>query len=97
MTDKACLVRFKPREMSLQIVIAARAEFHDKYIALLDSKGKLAALLELRSSRWYTSLGDVRFFRCSSFTASENADVAASYSVTSRAFSSQATTRPRAE
>jgi hypothetical protein len=44
MTDKAYLVRLKPREMGLQIVIAATAEFHGEHIVLLNSKGKLAAL-----------------------------------------------------
>jgi hypothetical protein len=59
-TDKAYLVRFKLRETGLQIVIAARAEFHGEYIALLDSKGKLAALFLMRWWRvgafWETPL-----------------------------------------
>jgi hypothetical protein len=44
MTDKTYLVRFKPRELGLTAVIAARAEVHGEHIALLNSKGKLAAL-----------------------------------------------------
>ncbi len=44
MSDKAYLVRFKHPELSIQSVIAARAEIHGEHIALLDSKGKLAAL-----------------------------------------------------
>jgi hypothetical protein len=44
MTDKTFLVRFKPRELGLKAVIAARAEIHGEHIALLNSKGKLAAL-----------------------------------------------------
>jgi hypothetical protein len=58
MTDKACLVRFKPREMGLQIVIAARAEFDGEYIALLDSKGKLAALFLIEMVASWSVLGN---------------------------------------
>jgi hypothetical protein len=47
------------------------------------------ASVEIRSSLRYSSFGEVPIFRCSSVTASENADVAASYSVASRVFSSQ--------
>jgi hypothetical protein len=43
-TDKTYLVRFKPREVGLKAVIAARAEILGEHIALLNSKGKLAAL-----------------------------------------------------
>jgi hypothetical protein len=57
MTDKACLVRFKPPEIGLQIVIAARAEFHGEYIALLDSKGKLAALFLMETVESWSVLG----------------------------------------
>ena len=49
------------------------------------------ASLLARSSRSYSSLGDVPIFRRSSFTASENFDVSVSYSIASRAFSSQNT------
>ena len=58
MTDKAYLVRFKPRELGLQIVIAARAEFHGEYIALLDSKGKLAALFLMEIVESWNVLGN---------------------------------------
>jgi hypothetical protein len=44
MTDKTYLVRFKPRELGLKPVIAARAEFHGDHIVLFNSKGKVAAL-----------------------------------------------------
>ena len=44
MRDKAYLLRFKHPELSIQPVIAARAEIHGEHIALLTSKGKLAAL-----------------------------------------------------
>jgi hypothetical protein len=58
MTDKAYLVRFKPREIGLQIVIAARAEFDGEYIALLDSKGKLAALFLIEMVESWSVLGN---------------------------------------
>jgi hypothetical protein len=58
MTDKAYLVRFKPREIGLQIVIAARAEFHGEYIALLDSKGTLAALFLMEMVESWSVLGN---------------------------------------
>jgi hypothetical protein len=57
MTDKACLVRFKPQGIGLQVVIAARAEFHGDYIALLDSKGKLAALFLMEMVESWSVLG----------------------------------------
>jgi hypothetical protein len=58
MSDKACLVRFKPRDIGLQIVIAARAEFQGEYIALFDSKGKLAALFLMETVESWTVLGN---------------------------------------
>jgi hypothetical protein len=57
-TDKAYLVRFKLRETGLQIVIAARAEFHGEYIALFDSKGKLAALFLMEMVESWSVLGN---------------------------------------
>lgn len=44
MSDKAYLIRFKHRELGTQSVTAASAEIHGEHIALLTSKGKLAAL-----------------------------------------------------
>jgi hypothetical protein len=44
MSDKAYLLRFKHPELSIEPVIAASAEIHGEHIALLNSKGKLAAL-----------------------------------------------------
>jgi hypothetical protein len=44
---------------------------------------------EIRSSRWYSSFGDVPICRRSSCTAFEKVNVAAEYSSTSRVFSSQ--------
>jgi hypothetical protein len=58
MTDKAYLVRFKPREIGLQIVIAARAEIHGEHIALLDSKGKVAALFMVEMVESWSVLGN---------------------------------------
>jgi len=52
------------------------------------------ASVDIRSSLLYSSFGEVPIFRCSSFTASENADVAGWYSLASRAFSSQSTSAP---
>ena len=57
MTDKTYLVRFKPRKIGLQTVIAARAEIHGEHIALLDSKGRLAALFLIEIVESWTVLG----------------------------------------
>jgi hypothetical protein len=43
--------------MALQVVIAARAEFHGEYIALLDSTGKLAALFLMEMVESWSVLG----------------------------------------
>jgi hypothetical protein len=45
MSDKTYLIRFKHPALGIQSVIAASAEFHGEHIALLTSKGKLAAML----------------------------------------------------
>ena len=42
MTDKTYLVRLKPRELGLHVVVAASAEIHGEHIVLLNSDGKLA-------------------------------------------------------
>jgi hypothetical protein len=44
MSDKAYLLRFKHPELSNQSVTAASAEIRGEHVALLTSKGKLAAL-----------------------------------------------------
>jgi hypothetical protein len=44
MSDKAYLIRFKDPELRTQSVSAASAEIHGEHIAMLNSKGKLAAL-----------------------------------------------------
>ncbi len=57
MTDKTYLVRFKPREIGLQTLIAARAEIHGEHIALLNSEGKLAALFLMEIVESWSVLG----------------------------------------
>jgi|HubBroStandDraft_1064217.scaffolds.fasta_scaffold2573629_1 hypothetical protein len=57
MTDNTYLVRFKPRELGLKAVIAARAEIHDEHLALLNSKGKLAALFLMEIVESWSVLG----------------------------------------
>jgi hypothetical protein len=57
MTDKTYLVRFKPRGIGLQTVIAARAEIDGEHIALLDSEGKLAALFLMEIVESWSVLG----------------------------------------
>jgi hypothetical protein len=44
MSDKAYLIRFKHPVLGIESVIAARAEVHGEHIALVNSKGKVAAL-----------------------------------------------------
>ena len=57
MTDKTYLVRFKPRELGIKAVIAARAEIHGEHIALLNSKGELAALFLMEIVESWSVLG----------------------------------------
>lgn len=57
MTDKTYLVRLKPRELGLHVVVAASAEIHGKHIVLLDSDGKLAALFLLEIVEYWTERG----------------------------------------
>ena len=58
MTDKTYLVRFKPPGLGLITVIAARAELRGEHIALLDSKGKLAALFLMEMVDSWSVLGN---------------------------------------
>jgi hypothetical protein len=44
MSDKAYLIRFRHPALGIQSVAASSAEIHGEHIALLNSKGKLAAL-----------------------------------------------------
>jgi hypothetical protein len=54
MTDKTYLVRLKPRELGLHVVLAASAEIHGEHIVLLNSEGKLAALFLLEIVETWT-------------------------------------------
>ncbi len=45
--DKTYIVRLKPPQIGVQVVTASSAEIHEDHIALLNSKGELAALLLL--------------------------------------------------
>ena len=54
MTDKTFVVRFKARELSTQLVIAANAEIHADHMVLLNSTGKLAALFLLEAVESWT-------------------------------------------
>ena len=47
MMDKTFWIRFKPPELSSQLVIAARAEIQGEHLILLNSVGKLVALFLL--------------------------------------------------
>jgi hypothetical protein len=47
MPDKLYLIRFKGSDISIHVVIAARAEIHDEHLVFLRSDGKLAALFLL--------------------------------------------------
>jgi hypothetical protein len=59
MTDKTYLIRFKPREIGPQVVIAARVEFHGEHIVLLNSKGTPAALFLMEMVESWSVLGTV--------------------------------------
>ena len=56
MTERTFLVRLKPRELSVQPVIAVRAEIQAEHIVLLDSTGKLAALFLMEVVESWTEL-----------------------------------------
>jgi hypothetical protein len=45
MTDKTYLVRFKNPAISIQPVVASRAEIQGDHIVMLDSEGRLVALI----------------------------------------------------
>lgn len=44
MTQKTYLVRFKNPSISIQPVVASRAEIQGEHIVMLDSEGRLVAL-----------------------------------------------------
>jgi hypothetical protein len=58
MTDKTYLVRLKPQELGLRAVIATSAEVHGEHIALLNSRGKLAALFLMEIVESWRVLGN---------------------------------------
>jgi hypothetical protein len=60
MTDRTFIVRFKPRQLSTQPVIAADAEIHGEHIVLLNSTGKLAALFLMEVVESWTELPSCR-------------------------------------
>ena len=60
MTDKTFIVRFKARQLSTQPVIATDAEIHAEHIVLLNSTGKLAALLLMEAVESWTELPSCR-------------------------------------
>ena len=57
MTDKTYLVRLKPRELGLHVVVAASAEIHGEHFVLLNSDGELAALFLLEIVENWTETG----------------------------------------
>jgi hypothetical protein len=59
MADKTFIVRFKARELSTQLVIAANAEIHADHMVLLNSTGKLTALFLLELVESWTELPQV--------------------------------------
>jgi hypothetical protein len=44
MTDRRFMVRFKPAELSPQLVVAERAEFQGEHLVFLNSAGEFVAL-----------------------------------------------------
>jgi hypothetical protein len=47
MLGKGCLLRFKPSDLSIELVVASSAEVHGEHLIFLDSDGRLAALCVL--------------------------------------------------
>ena len=60
MTDRTFIVRFKPRQLSTQPVIATDAEIHAEHLVLLNSTGKLAALFLMEVVESWTELPSCR-------------------------------------
>jgi hypothetical protein len=56
MAEKTFIVRFKARELSTQLVIAANAEIHAEHMILLNSTGTVAALFLLDVVESWTEL-----------------------------------------
>jgi hypothetical protein len=55
--EETYLVRLKPRELGLHVVVVASAEIHGEHIVLLNSDGKLAALFLLEIVENWTETG----------------------------------------
>ncbi len=58
MANKTYLVRFKPPEISTQVVHAERAEIYGEHLVFLNSKGELAALFLMEIVEDWSELSD---------------------------------------
>jgi hypothetical protein len=58
MADKTYLVRFKPPEISTQVVVAEAAQIYGEHLVFLTSKGELAALFLLEIVEDWSELLD---------------------------------------
>jgi hypothetical protein len=56
--DKTYLVRFKPPEISTQVVVAEAAQIYREHLVFLTSKGELAALFLLEIVEDWSELLD---------------------------------------
>jgi hypothetical protein len=58
MTDKTYLVQFKPAGISLQLVVAERAQIYDEHLVFLNAKGEVAGLFLLETVESWSELSD---------------------------------------
>jgi hypothetical protein len=58
MASKTYLVRFKPPEISTQVVHAERAQINGEHLVFLNSKGELAALFLMEIVEDWSELSD---------------------------------------
>jgi hypothetical protein len=58
MTEKTYFVRFKPPEISSQIVMADRTEIYGEHLAFLNSKDELAALFLVETVEDWSELSE---------------------------------------
>jgi len=58
MTQKTYLVRLKPPNLSLQQVVAVKAEIQDEHLVFLNSDGNLAALFLIELVESWNELSD---------------------------------------
>ncbi len=58
MADKTYLIRFKPPEISTQVVVAESAQIYGEHLVLVNSKGKLAGLFLLEIVDDWSELSD---------------------------------------